>query len=158
MPMPPTSMRFMDKLDDLQDSVAALRCLGELLAEAVHREATAIDRTNSRGLHLLFELPLRDLEGHVAGMAETHGIFPEGARGWRFDAERHAQFHGAPEAAPADALDRLRGADFARIARSVHLEEATVRRVVDRLLAEPAAEPDGLADAGWGAPSAASAR
>lgn len=42
------------------------------------------------------------------------------------------------EAEPAaDALDRLRGADLGQIARDTNLKEETVKRVVERLLADP---------------------
>ncbi|MTH34280.1 hypothetical protein GL279_06650 [Paracoccus limosus] len=39
--------------------------------------------------------------------------------------------------ATSEAADKLRGADLEAVARDTNLAEATVRRVVDRLLAEP---------------------
>lgn len=41
-----------------------------------------------------------------------------------------------------EGVDKLRRADLEAVARDTNLAEATVRRVVDRLLAEPDAAPD----------------
>lgn len=145
MPMNRTTMHVMEKLDDIQSAVAALRCLGELIADAVLHEAGALDRLHHEGLRLLLDLPIRDLEANLVGLAETQGIYSEGQRGWRYDAQLRAErgFVSEPDApeASAEGMDRLRHADFGRIARAVHIEEATVRHVVDRLLAESGA-PD----------------
>ena len=55
-------------------------------------------------------------------------------------AEQDAQ--GPSEAALTDAVDRLRRADLSGIAREVNMDESAVRRVVERLLAEPHPNPE----------------
>ncbi len=55
-------------------------------------------------------------------------------------AEQDAQ--GPSGAALTDAVDRLRRADLGEIAREVNLDESALRRVVERLLAEPHPNPE----------------
>ena len=55
-------------------------------------------------------------------------------------AEQDAQ--GSSDTALTEAVDRLRRADLGEIAREVNLDESAVRRVVERLLAEPHPDPE----------------
>ena len=134
----------LQTLDKMVEALNALHYLATQLDVALNADGGVLSYTHS-GLHYLMKSQLdtfgdginllRDqMEGHEPGHIIRHGK-PEGWITPPVYDERHLR--AEIEADEAAAVARLRRADLEAVARDTKLAEDTVRRVVDRLLAEP---------------------
>lgn len=147
-------------LNDLHDVLSALRYLDTLLDVALNADGgTLSDR--SSGLHYLMEAQLLTLDDGIDLLrgfvkeAETAIIDKRGLpEGWITppvirsvhdlppDHPARRDMQRQPAAEPAD---KLQGVDLGQIAKDTNLAESTVRRVMERLLADPAPDPQAIA-------------
>ena len=143
----------LQTLDEMVEALNALHYLGTLLDVALNADGGTLSDSHS-GLHCLMKSPLETfsdginlLRTHVKG-GDAAQIARNGPpEGWitppiydanSLRAEIAAEKADAEvAAAEAAAVARLRRMDLEAVARDTKLEEDTVRRVVDRLLAEP---------------------
>lgn len=140
----------LQRLEYMNEALTALRCLDTLLDVALHADGGILSDPAS-GLHYLMRSHLDALGdgidllgGYVRQDRSARNSLPEG---WitppvydenSLRAEIAAEEADAEiAAAEAAAVARLRRMDLEAVARDTKLEEDTVRRVMDRLLAEP---------------------
>lgn len=142
----PSRHDCLKMLDRMFDALSALRYLDTLLDVAlIHDGGILCDRFS--GLHFL-------MNAHLEPLGDGVDMLRSFVK--RSEQEWSGQRNGLPDdmvmppiyrpgmeyelranAATSEAADKLRGADLEAVARDTNLAEATVRRVVDRLLAEP---------------------
>lgn len=141
--------RALQALDNMVGALNALHYLDTLLDVALNADGGVLSDQHS-GLHYLMKSQLDTvgdginlLRTHVRDNAEDYRVAPAATRqelpeGWItppiYDESSLRAEIVAEEAA---AVARLRRADLEAVARDTKLAEDTVRRVVDRLLAEP---------------------
>ena len=140
----------LQRLEYMNEALNALRYLDTLLDVALHADGGILSDTTS-GLHCLMNTHLdalgdgidllrgyvRDVQPARQGLPEgwiTPPVYDVNSLRTEIAAEKADAEVAAAEAA---AVARLRRMDLEAVARDTKLEEDTVRRVVDRLLAEP---------------------
>ncbi len=134
----------LQRIDFMQDALSALRYLDTLLDVALNADGGSLSDKSS-GLHYLMDAQLNEigdgldlLRGYVKRDEPDQITRANPPAGWItppiYD---EATLRTESEAAEAAAAERLRRADLEAVARDTKLAEDTVRRVVDRLLAEP---------------------
>lgn len=131
-----------DLCDWLGDTYEALRGFEIMLAPFLHEYSNASDY--SYGITGLLRQQIDDLNkfrdclrAHLLALEaqpDTAPIRPGVPEGWVTPPIIQSARDLPPE---LPAADPLRGADLGAVARDTNLAEATVRRVVERLLAEP---------------------
>lgn len=146
----------LQRLGFMNDALTALRYLDTLLDVSLNADGGVLSDPGS-GLHCLMKAHLDTLAAGIdlliyyvkqnpqgqsdgAGMPDDMVILPTYRPGMEHELRARA--------AATEAADKLRGADLEAVARDTNLAEATVRRVVDRLLAEPRLHPTDMAGNG----------
>ena len=153
----PTHRECREMLDKIVSATDALHYLNTLLDLAVNSSPEMLADQRS-GLSQLMGRQLEDIGEMVAPLrayvkqCEREAAAPRNGltEGWitppiyrpGIEDELRAK------AAASATAEKLRGADLEAIARDTNLAEATVRRVVERLLAEPDSNPDRTASNG----------
>lgn len=133
----------LQRLEFMDSALSALRYLDTLLDLALNADGGALSDKSS-GLHCLMNAHLNEIGD---GLDLLRGYVKQGEQG---PVKRRRPPEGfvcppvydqnslrAEIAAEEAAVARLRRADLEAVARDTKLAEDTVRRVVDRLLAEP---------------------
>lgn len=143
----PSHRECLQMLDGMCDALHALHYLDTLLDVALNADGGILSDRFS-GLHCLMKSQLEPLDDGVNALCAfikySERVEAEAPRSglpagmamppiYRPGMERDL----CAEAAVRETADRLRGADLEAVARDTNLAEATVKRVVDRLLAEP---------------------
>lgn len=135
----------LQRIEFMIEALNALNYLDTLMDVALNADGGILSDPHS-GLHFLMKAHLETLGDGIDLLRDfvKHNDQAPAARaaiseGWvtppiyRPGMEHELRAN----AAASEAVERLRGADLGAVARDTNLKEDTVRRVVDRLLAEP---------------------
>lgn len=150
----PSHHECREMLDVIVRATDALHYLNTLLDLAVNSAPECLTDQHS-GLARLMGRQLEDIGNTIEPLRSyvarrEHDTLPDESGRWVVLPTYRPEMDQEPraKAAPAEAADALCAADLERVAKDTNLAESTVRRVVERLLAEPSGSTDAVASNG----------